>query len=174
MLVLWGEWEMLDFPLVLMTGLNKTKSAVFLYCRFSLFCWILINWISLLGTKVLILIHRFSLEVFKIWPTINSSSNIHQIVKKHLWRRTIFRSGCTHISFTPPSNRMWQRCSNAYLSTRMSLFKSFKFLKPLGGGKGPNKFNNVVILHIKSKEIMSRKSEHTLIKTCKRYLRYRS
>ena len=29
--------EMLHFQLVLMNRLNKTKSAVFLYCRFSLF-----------------------------------------------------------------------------------------------------------------------------------------
>ena len=28
---------MLHFPSVLMNRLNKTKSAVFLYCRFSLF-----------------------------------------------------------------------------------------------------------------------------------------
>ena len=29
--------EMLHFQLALMNRLNKTKSAVFLYCRFSLF-----------------------------------------------------------------------------------------------------------------------------------------
>ena len=32
-----GAWELLHFPLVLMNRLNKTVSAVFLYCRFSLF-----------------------------------------------------------------------------------------------------------------------------------------
>ena len=32
-----GACELLHFTLVLMNRLNKTKSAVFLYCRFSLF-----------------------------------------------------------------------------------------------------------------------------------------
>ena len=32
-----GGGKSLHFPLVLMNRLNKTKSAVFLYCRFSLF-----------------------------------------------------------------------------------------------------------------------------------------
>ena len=32
-----GAWELLHFPLVLMNRLNKTKSAVFLLCLFSLF-----------------------------------------------------------------------------------------------------------------------------------------
>ena len=30
-------WELLHFPFVLMKRLNKTESAVSLYCRFSLF-----------------------------------------------------------------------------------------------------------------------------------------
>ena len=32
-----GGGELLHFPLVLMNGLNLTESAVFLYCRFSVF-----------------------------------------------------------------------------------------------------------------------------------------
>ena len=32
-----GACELLHFPLILMNILNKTESAVFLYCRFSLF-----------------------------------------------------------------------------------------------------------------------------------------
>ena len=32
-----GAWELLHFPLVLMNRLKKAESAVFLYCRFSLF-----------------------------------------------------------------------------------------------------------------------------------------
>ena len=32
-----GAWELLHFPLDLMNRLNKTESAVLLYCWFSIF-----------------------------------------------------------------------------------------------------------------------------------------
>ena len=38
-----GAWGLWHFPLVLMNGLNKAESSVFLYCRFSVF---LKDWFS--------------------------------------------------------------------------------------------------------------------------------
>ena len=46
-----GACELLHFPLVLVNRLNKTKSAVFLYCRFSLFLKTVCIQISLYPNK---------------------------------------------------------------------------------------------------------------------------